>query len=239
MARVRGHGARVLAATVGAVLMVSATPILLGVPAFAGSDDTVYSTDFSDPAAVAPEWRFKDGATSETFDDFALTMTPGAYTVSLDGAKSVWTSPRAGRLPNDQVVEATIAETAGDASLIAGVVCRGSLDDDKGYGFFIGLDGYYSIGTFAPSGSRLVANPSGTKRTDAVNPEGPNTVRARCTSVGKKKVRLTMFVNDEKVASAVDRTAPSRIGADAYLITEVLDGKTASVSFASFSIAAG
>ena len=204
-----------------------------------GSGATIYTTDFSDPAATSAEWGFQDGATTETGKGYTLATTPGAFTISLDGPPNFSVSPEAGSLPDDQVVEATIAKATGDSSVLAGVICRGSLDDDLGYAFLVATDGYYTIGAYAGPGSRRLVNAKGTKRTDAIDPAGPNTVRGACTSVGKKRVRLTLFVNDQKVASVVDRTSPSKTGPDAYVLTEVAQGKPASVTYSSFSISAG
>jgi len=217
----------IVAALVGAVGTASA-----GV----SSGATIYTTDFSDPAATSTEWGFQDGATTETGDGYTLAATPGAFAVSLDGIANLWVSPEAGSLPVDQVVEATIAKATGDSSVQAGVVCRGSLDHDLGYAFLVQTDGNYTIGAFAGPGARRLVNAKGTKRTDAIDPAGPNTVRGVCTSAGKKRVRLTLFVNDKKVASVVDRTAPSKIGPDAYLLTEVVKGRPATVSFSAFAI---
>jgi hypothetical protein len=216
--------------------LVFATLVGAAGPASAGSGSTIYTTDFADPASVSAEWGFQDGATTETGDGYSLAVTPGAFAVSLDGAANLWVSPEAGSLPADQIVEATIAKATGDSSVSAGVICRGDLAGDKGYGFLIATDGWYTIGS--PGNKRLV-NVKGTKRTDAIDPAGPNTVRGECSSVGKKKVRLTLFVNDERVASVVDRTSPSKIGPDAYLLTEVAKGKPATVTFSSFAISAG
>lgn len=222
----------------GVVLaLVVVTLVATTGPASAGS--TIYSTNFSDPAATSVEWEFKGGATTETGKGYTLATTPGAFTVGLDGAANLWVSPAAGSLPADQVVETTIAEAEGDSSVQAGVICRGSLDDDLGYAFLVATDGNYTIGAFAGPGAKRLVNTNGKKRSDAIDPAGPNTVRGVCTSVGKKKVRLTLFVNDEKVASVVDRTSPSKIGPDAYLLTEVAKGRPATVTFSSFSISAG
>ncbi|MCJ7438097.1 MAG: hypothetical protein MUP97_10085, partial [Acidimicrobiia bacterium] len=125
--------------------------------ASAGSGATIYTTDFSDPAATSAEWGFQDGATTETGDGDGLAATPGAFAVSLDGVANLWVSPEAGSLPDDQVVEATIAKATGDSSVLAGVVCRGSLDDDLGYAFLVATDGFYTIGAYAgPGAKRLV-----------------------------------------------------------------------------------
>jgi hypothetical protein len=207
--------------------------------ASAGSGATIYTTDFSDPAATSAEWGFPDAATTVTGDGYGLATTAGALTISLDGAPNLSVSPAAGSLPDDQVVEATIAKATGHSSVLAGVVCRGSLDDDLGYAFLVATDGFYTIGAYAGPGAKRLVNAKGTKRTDAVDPAGPNTVRGECRSVGKKKIRLTLFVNDRKVASAVDRTSPSKIGPDAYLLTEVAKGKPATATFSSFAISAG
>lgn len=219
--------------------LVFATLVGAAGPASAGPGDSIYATDFSDPAATSVEWRFQDGATTETGDGYSLALTAGAFTISLDGVPNFSVSPAAGSLPNDQVVEATIAKATGDSSVLAGVVCRGSRDDDVGYAFVIATDGYYTIGAYAGPGSKRLVNAKGTKRTDAIDPAGPNTVRGACTSIGKKKVRLTLFVNDHKVASVVDRTSPSKIGPDASLLTEVAKGQPADVTFSSFAISAG
>lgn len=207
-------------------------------PASGGSDATIYTTDFSNPATTSTEWGLQ-GATTESGDGYNIAITPGAFTVSLDGAANLWLSPSAGSLPDDQVVEATIAKATGDSSVGAGVICRGSLDGDLGYAFLIQTNGNYTIGSFAGRGSKRLVNVKGTKRTDAVDPAGPNTVRGECTSIGKKKVRLTLFVNDKKVASVVDRTSPSKIGPDAYLLIEVTKDQPAAAAFSSFAISAG
>jgi hypothetical protein len=224
------------------VLAITGTTVgAAALPAAAGptgSGDTVYSTDFANPAVDAPDWGFQNGETSEYGDGYALNMEPGAFTVALDGAANLWVSPEIGDLPDDQIVETTIAADSGESSLLAGVVCRGSLDDDLGYQFLVGLDGYYTIGTIKDDGPKRLVNPKNNKRTDAIDPEGPNNVRAECTSVGTKKVRVTLFVNDEKVASAVDKTSPSKIGSDAYLITEVDKGASGLVTYSEFSITA-
>ena len=225
----------VAAALVGTVGPTAASA---GAGSGAGSGAAIYTTEFSDPAATSTEWGFQDGATTETGDGYTLAATPGAFTVSLDGIANLWVSPEAGSLPVDQVVTATIAKATGDSSVQAGVVCRGSLENDQGYGFVIATDGYYTIGSFAGPGAKRLVNAEGAKRTNAIDPAGPNTIRGRCTSIGKKRVRLTLFVNDRKVASVVDRTSQSKIGPDAYLLTEVAKGRPATVTFASFAISA-
>ena len=222
-----------------AVLVGAAAPTAARSGSGSGSGATIYTTDFSDPAATSAEWGFKNGATTETGKGYSLATTPGAFTISLDGPPNFSVSPEAGSLPDDQVVEATIAKATGDSSVLAGVICRGSLDDDLGYAFLVATDGYYTIGAYAGPGSKRLVNAKGTKRTDAIDPAGPNTIRGACTSVGKKRVRLTLFVNDQKVASVVDRTSPSKTGPDAYVLTEVAQGKPASVTYSSFSISAG
>ncbi len=230
-----GRAVLLVLAITGTAMGAAALPAAAGPT---GPGDKVYSTDFANPAVTAPDWDFKNGSTTEYGDGYALNMEPGAFTVALDGAANLWLSPETGELPDDQIVETTIVATGGDSSLLAGVVCRGSLDDDLGYQFLVGLDGYYTIGTITGAGPRRLANPKGTKRTDAIDRKGSNTIRGECISVGKKKVRATLFVNDEKVATVVDRTSPSKIGPDAYLLTEVDKGASGLVTYTEFSVTA-
>jgi len=219
--------------------LLAAGLVLGGAPAALAQSDEIYSTDFEDPAEIAPEWGFQGSETNETGDGYSLDMTPGALVVSISGLSNFWIGPEAdvvGELPDDQIVEATIAEIDGDDSTTAGVVCRGSLDDDLGYLFLIGIDGYFTIGDISGKATALV-NKKGTKRSDAIDPSGPNTVRGECVDAGRNGVRLTLFVNDEKVASVVDRSA-AEVGPDAYVVTEVDRNRGAEVSFSSFSVAA-
>lgn len=205
-------------------------------PAAAALGDEIYSTDFSDPDEASQEWGFADGATSERGTGYSLELTPGALEVHLTKVPNFWVTPDAGSLPDDQVVETTIEEATGDDSTTAGVACRGSLDDDLGYLFLIGTDGYYTIGDISGTAHALV-NKNGKKRSDAIDPSGPNTVRGECVDAGKRGVRLTMYVNDEKVASVVDPDA-SPVGTSAYVVVEVDRSRPANVSFSSFSVAA-
>jgi hypothetical protein len=220
-----------------ALLVVSiATVGVLSVAGLAGarSDSPVYETDFADPAVASEEWEFSDGATEETGDGYSLALTAGELQVTLDGAKNLWLNPDAGRLPKNQYVEATIGTFAGDESELAGVICRGSLDDDLGYAFLLGFDGYYTIADFSGKGVRKLVNKGG-DTTGAVGPVGPNVVRGECTSISGGKVRLTMFVNGVKVASAID-TSPAKVGPRAYLLTEVEAGSIADVTYTSFAV---
>lgn len=219
-------------------MLAVATSVATASSAGAGSDAAIYSTDFSDPVAAAAEWEFPNGATHETGDGYTLDLAADTLTVSLDGIKNLWVGPTVGAIPANQIVEATVANASGDSSLLTGVICRGSLDDDLGYAFLIAADGYYTIGSYAGPGVRRLVNAKGTKRSDAIDSAGRNTVRGVCRSVGKKKVRLTMFVNDEKVASAVDRTTASKTGPDAYVLTEVDEGRAATAVYSSFIVAA-
>ena len=164
-----GRAMLLVLAITGTAMGAAALPAAAGPT---GPGDEVYSTDFTNPAVTAPDWDFKNGSTTEYGDGYALNMEPGAFTVALDGAANLWLSPETGELPDDQIVETTIVATGGDSSLLAGVVCRGSLDDDLGYQFLVGLDGYYTIATITGHGPRRLANPKGTKRTDAIDCQG-------------------------------------------------------------------
>jgi hypothetical protein len=217
-------------------VLVVTTLVLTGANAATAQGDVVYTTEFADLTDASVEWGFESSATTETGNGYSLELVPGALNVRVTTLSNFWISPEIGAIPDDQVVEATIADASGDDSVTAGVVCRGSLEDDLGYVFLIGTDGFYTIGD-ASGAARALVNKKGTKRSDAIDPAGPNTVRAECVDVGSSGVRLTMFVNDEKVASVVDRSA-SEVGPEAWLVTEVDRSRQADVSFSSFTIAA-
>jgi hypothetical protein len=226
-------------ATVG----ILATGLALSsAPAALAQSDVIYTTDFADPDDTAPEWGFQGSETSETGDGYALDMVPGSLVVSISGLPNFWISPDrdvVGELPDDQVVETTIEEMDGDDSVASGVMCRGSADDDLGYVFLIANDGYFTIGDVSGKATALV-NKNGNKRSDAIDPNGPNTVRGECTTVdriGTNGVRLTLYVNDEKVASVVDRSA-AEVGPEAWIFTQVDRNRRAEVQISSFTVAA-
>jgi hypothetical protein len=225
-----------IAGTLTAVLVLGAAPAALA------QSDVIYTTDFSDPTEAAAQWGFPRGETSETGEGYSLDMTPGALVVSLSGLPNFWITPNrdeVGELPDDQVVETTIDEINGDDSTATGVMCRGSADDDLGYVFLIATDGYFTIGDVSGKATALV-NKNGNKRSDAIDPNGPNTVRGECTTVdriGTNGVRLTLYVNDEKVASVVDRSA-AEVGPEAWIFTQVDRNRRAEVHFSSFTVAA-
>ena len=108
-------------------------------------------------------------------------------------------------MPADQAVEAQIAGNSGEESALFGVSCRFALSPSAvGYSFLVGADGYFTIGRFDGKGNaKALVNTKGTKRTDTFDPTTTNDVRGEC--VGKRKVKLTLYVNGEKVAAAVDK----------------------------------
>ncbi|HEU5300701.1 MAG TPA: hypothetical protein VFW06_00530 [Acidimicrobiia bacterium] len=199
----------------------------------AAQGETIYETQFRDPARAASEWEFPDDVTDVTEDGFTAALTPGALTVALDGAPNAWLSPEIRDLPADQAIEARIASSTGDESALFGVACRAALNS-VGYVFLAGIDGYYTIGRLDGRGNaKAIVNASGSKRSDAIDPLGPNVVRGEC--VGKKRVTLTLFVNGEKVASTVDRSPPEKIGRRAYVVTEVANGEKTTTEFTGFA----
>ncbi|MEX2256475.1 MAG: hypothetical protein WEC34_13630 [Acidimicrobiia bacterium] len=223
--------------SVTAVALVLAT----GVCGPAGAQgETIYETQFLDPAEAASEWDFPSGATEVTEPGFTAALTPGSLALTLDGAPNAWLSPDFGGadippLPADQAIEARIASSTGDESALFGVACRAAFGQQSvGYVFLVGADGYYTIGRYDGRGNaKAIVNAKGTKRTDAVDPLDFNIVRGEC--VGKKKVTLTLFVNGEEVASTVDKAPPKKLGAAAYVVTEVAKGKTTVTEYTGFA----
>jgi len=216
------------ASMVVAVLVIGA--VVCG-PAGA-QGETIYETQFIDPAQVASDWGFPDGETEVTEDGYTAAFTPGALTVTLDGAPNAWLNPDNLDLPADQAVEARISSSTGDDSALFGVACRAALHS-VGYVFLVGTDGYYTIGRFDGGKGKAIVNAKGTKRTDAVDPLGFNIVRGEC--VGKKKVTLTLSVNGEKVASIVDKSPPKKVGRKAFVVTEVAEGEQTATEYTGFA----
>jgi hypothetical protein len=217
-------------AAVGVVLVV--TTGVCG-PALA-QGETIYETQFPDPAQAAAEWSgFPKGATEVTAKGYTAAFTPGALTVTLDGAINAWFSPDLGKLPADQAVEARIGSSTGDDSALFGVACRAELHS-VGYVFLVGTDGYYTIGRFDGGKGKAIVNAKGTKRTRTVDPTGFNIVRGEC--VGKKQVTLTLFVNGERVASVVDKSPPKKVGARTFAVTEVAKGQQTATEYTGFAV---
>ena len=217
-------------ASVIGVALVLATAV--GGPASA-QEETVYLTQFLDPARDASDWDFPKGATEVTAKGFTAAITPGALTVAVDGAANAWLSPDISDLPTDQAVEARVSSSTGDQSALFGVACRAALHS-VGYVFLVGTDGYYTIGRFDGGHGKAIVNAKGTKRTDAVDPLDSNLVRGEC--VGKKQVTLTLFVNGEKVASTVDKAPPKKVGDEAFVVTEVAKGKQTTTEYSGFAV---
>jgi len=198
----------------------------------AAQGETIYETEFLDPAQAASEWGFPVDETEVTEDGYTAAFTPGALTVTLDSAPNAWFYPDDIDLPADQAVEARIASSTGDDSALFGVACRADLPS-VGYVFLVGTDGYYTIGRYDRGKGKAIVNAKGTKRTDAVDPDGFNIVRGEC--VGKKRVTLTLSVNGEKVASIVDKKPPKKTGEQAVVVTEVAEGETTTTEFTGFA----
>jgi hypothetical protein len=220
--------ARWIVVVTAALVMVSA----VGAPV-AAQGEVLYLTKFLDPAEDASDWGFPRGATEVAEDGYTAAFTEGALTVTLDGTPTAWLYPDDLELPANQAVEARIASSIGDDSALFGVACRADLPS-AGYVFLVGTDGYYTIGRYRRGAAKAIVNAKGTKRTDAVDPEGFNLVRGEC--VGKKKVTLTLFVNGEEVASFVDKKPPKRVGRSATVVTEVADGESTTTEFTGFAV---
>jgi hypothetical protein len=202
--------------------------------------DTIYETQFLEPAQVASEWGFPDGTTRVVEDGYTAELSPGALAITLQDTTNAWLSPDFGvgeipALPADQAIEARIASNTGDESALFGVACRAQIDQPSvGYVFLVGTDGYYTIGRYDGRGNvKAIVNAKGTKRTDAVDPRDVNVVRGQC--VGKSKVKLTLFVNDEKVVSTVDKKPPKQLGDQAYVVSEVAEGEISETAFTGFA----
>jgi hypothetical protein len=218
--------------TVWATFLALALTITVGGAASA-QDETIYETQFLDAEQSATEWEFPPGVTAVTDDGYTAAFTPGALTVTLNGAPNAWLDPDLPGLPRDQAVEARIGSSTGDESALFGVACRADLPK-TGYAFLVGIDGYYAIGKYGGGEAKAIVNAKGTKRTDAVDPLGSNIVRGEC--VGKKQVTLTLFVNGEEVASIVDKKPPKKFGKRALVVTEVAEGEQATTEFTGFAV---
>jgi len=207
----------------------------VSVPTAVSARETiVYLTRFDDADESASEWGFPAGETTVTEHGYTAEFTPGALTVTLDGAANVWLNPDVDDLPADQAVETRVDSSTGDESALFGVACRAKLHA-SGYVFLVGTDGYYTIGRYDDRGkARAIVNGDGSKRTDAVEPDDANVVTGECT--GKKHVKLTLLVNGTEVASIVDRKPPKGLGRNAFVVTEVEAGAHTETVFGGLAV---
>ena len=218
--------------TVPTAGLALAMVIALCAPAGA-QDEPIYETRFGDPEQSALEWELPEGVTSVTDDGYTTAFTPGALTVSLETAPNAWHNPYIADLPRDQAVEALIASSTGDASALFGVGCRADLPN-VGYVLLVGTDGFYTIGRYAGGKGRR-SSPRRSRNTPTSSTRSASTsVRGEC--VGKKKVKLTLFVNDEKIVSVVDKSPPKKFGTLALIVNEVTEGEQATTEYAGFSV---
>jgi hypothetical protein len=201
---------------------------------------SIYETEFLDPAQAAAEWEFPAGSTEVSEDGYAARFRTGVLEVILDGEPNLSIGPTfgsdlVGALPPDQAVEAQIAGTSGEEAALFGVSCRFALSPRSvGYSFLVGADGYFTIGRFDGKGNaKALVNVKATKRTEAVDPNGTNDVRGEC--VGKRTVKLTLYVNGQKVATTVDKAPPKNLGDQAFLVIEVEEGEGVVVEFTRFA----
>jgi hypothetical protein len=215
--------------------LVSATLGTMAIvpPLASAQGDAVYETNFADPVQAASEWGFPDGETSVSEDGYSATITQGELAVDVDGAANAWLNPDIADVPTDQAIEATIGSSTGDPSALFGVACRAKLHA-AGYVFLVGNDGYFTIGRFDGKGNaKALVTPDGKGKLEPLDTVGVNTVRGEC--VGKKKVTLTLLVNDEEVATAVDPKPPKKLGQRAFVVTEVKPGQQTTTNVAAFA----
>ena len=221
--------------------LVAATVVALAGPA--GAETAVYSVPFDDPVAAAAAFGLADGATERDLGYGTATFTPGALTIDLDGNEQVFLEPDWGdagipTVPKDVAVEATI-ESTGGRSRQFGVACRAERNRGM-YAFLVGVDGTYEVRRYdgVKSYGTNMVNPAKAKPTKAVDPSGPNVVRAECT--GTKKAKLRLFVNGERVVTLTDPKPPKgkRAGDDAFVITEVDPSEPVTTVVSSFAVSA-
>jgi hypothetical protein len=238
---VRGAG-RGRGAIVGFVGGLVATIVALAAPAAA--DTLVYSVPFDDPAAAAAAFGLTEGTTELDLGYGTATFTPGALTIDVEGNEQVFLEPDFGdagipTVPKDVAVEATVASNSGGRSRQFGIACRAERSRGM-YAFLVGVDGTYEVRRYdgVKSYGTNMVNPAKAKPTKAVDPSGPNVLRAECT--GTKKAKLAFFVNGKKIVTVTDPKPPkgARAGDDAFVITEVRPTEPATVVFSSFSVSA-
>jgi hypothetical protein len=231
-----------LTAILGLVGGLVATTVALAGPAAA--ETLVYSVPFDDPAAAAAAFGFTEGTTQQDLGYGTATFTPGALTIDLDGNEQVFLEPDFGdngipTVPKDVAVEATVASNEGGRSRQFGIACRAERGRGM-YAFIVGVDGRYAVRRYdgVKSYGTNMVNPVKAKPTKALDPSGPNVLRAECT--GSKKAKLVFFVNGTKVVTVTDPKPPkgTRAGDDAFVITEVGPNEPVTVVFSSFSVSA-
>jgi hypothetical protein len=151
----------------------------------------VLQDDFSDSASG---WPINEGA------DWSIGYQEGAYRIELrhsdsQSASLVW---REGALPNVAVAAEVLLHSGDEATSLAGVGCLER--EGVGYIFVVSFDGMFAIGRFDEVGETLVTGhlPPAARSTGTAN-----RIRGECRA-GHGEKRLTMYVNDTKVATTTE-----------------------------------
>jgi len=185
----------------------------------------LYKDDFTDTSTGWPSISDTDGITD---------YDAGAYRIRVDTIGSggqgmdMWSHPGQD-LRGDVRVEVDATKIGGPDNNDMGVLCRYTKTDGafNFYYFMITSDGYIGIAKMKNSNSELISAKEMTE-SSAIKKTSTNHIRADC--IGNK---LTLYVNDEQVASATDSDFT---GGDIGVIAGTFDTPGTDIHFTHFIV---
>jgi len=181
--------------------------------------NAIFIDDFSNPAS---------GWDRDRNDDHIIDYENGSYRIRVNKPHwTFWANPNK-NFDGDVIVEVDATKTGGPDDNEFGVICRYQ-NTDNFYLFTISSDGFAIISKIQ-DGKSVGLSSEMMQSTDAIHQgAASNHIRAEC-----KGNSLTLFVNDEEVANAVDS---SFANGDVGLIVSAFDTPGVDILFDNFSAA--
>jgi hypothetical protein len=191
--------------------------LMLPEPKNTTAGNVLFQDDFSD---LSSGWNRVKAAKGES--DYA----DGAYRIVVNEPNvDIWSKP--GGDFKDVHIEVDAYKVGGDRDNRFGLICRAA-DANHFYTFIVSSDGYYGIGMINGNEYRLLGMDA-LQPTDAIRTGAAlNHIRADCTGN-----TLTMYINDQKLASIEDYTFTS---GDVGLIAGTYDVPGTDILFDNFAV---
>jgi hypothetical protein len=176
----------------------------------------IFVDDFSDP---------NSGWGRDRSDDHIMDYEKGGYRIWVNKAQYMyWVTPGK-NFPEDVIVEVDATKTGGSDENEFGIICRYQ-NENNYYMFTISSDGYMLISK-EQEGEQVGLSSEQMESTDVIHQgSASNHIRAEC-----KGNSLVLFVNNEKVASAVDS---SFMSGDVGLLVATFDTPGVDILFDDF-----
>ncbi|MFN2281046.1 MAG: family 16 glycoside hydrolase [Anaerolineales bacterium] len=152
--------------------------------------DLLFQDGFSDPSSGWDRVQSEEGMTDYEND---------RYRIVVNAANAdYWTNP--GLSFKDVMVDVDAGKNAGPDDNDFGILCRYQ-DTENFYFLIISSDGYYGIGIVQDGEQRLLEPPQMYQSDSVIPGDAANHLQAICHGS-----RLTLYVNGDLVAEAIDST---------------------------------